>query len=179
MPPPVPAKPKRRWFWWTLLGVIAFLILIVTLTATLGSGKKPQASHTQAPVATSAPAAVPTTAAPVATQPAQPAFTIPQQQAVASALSYLSDGQGFSKAGLFKQLHSSFGEGFSVKLARFAVRQFDHPNVWRHQAVLSARGYMQSQPGWSYSGLVQQLDSPYGENFTVAQAEYAASRVGL
>ncbi len=38
---------------------------------------------------------------------------------------------------------------------------------------------MQTQPGWSYAGLVDQLDSPYGEGFTRAQAEYAAHAVGL
>jgi hypothetical protein len=109
--------------------------------------------------------------------PAAPQYSISQQQAIDSAESYLSEGQGFSKAGLYQQLHSQYGEGFSARLARFAV---NHVRVsWKHQAVLSARGYMQSEPGWSYSGLVQQLDSPDGEQFTAAQAEYAAKAVGL
>ncbi len=109
--------------------------------------------------------------------PAAPQYTTAQQQAIDSAESYLSMGSGFSKAGLYAQLHSQYGEGFSARLAHFAV---SHIKVnWFHQAVLSARGYMQTEPGWSYSGLVQQLDSPYGGQFTVAQAEYAARKVGL
>ena len=109
--------------------------------------------------------------------PVAPQYTTAQQQAIDSAESYLSMGSGFSKAGLYAQLHSKYGSGFSAQLAHFAV---DHIKVnWFHQAVLSARGYMQTEPGWSYSGLVQQLDSPYGGQFTVAQAEYAAKKVGL
>ena len=109
--------------------------------------------------------------------PAAPSYTVPEQQAIDSAESYISDGNGFSKAGLYQQLHSSYGEGFSARLARFAVNHI-HVN-WYHQAVLSAQSYMQTEPCWSYSSLVQQLDSPYGEQFTVGQAEYAAKAVGL
>ena len=110
-------------------------------------------------------------------QPPGPAYTIAQQQAIDSAKSYLQTEPGFSKLGLIDQLHSKYGEGFSKKLAVFAV---NHIKVnWRQQAVYSARNYMKTEPGWSCSGLVQQLDSPYGEKFTPAQAEYAARAVGL
>ena len=109
--------------------------------------------------------------------PTAPVYSVSQQQAIDSAESYLTEGQGFSKAGLYQQLHSKYGEGFSAKLARFAV---DHVTVnWYHQAVLSARSYMQTEPGWSYSGLVQQLESPYGAQFTPGQAAYGARKVGL
>lgn len=109
--------------------------------------------------------------------PAAPQYTTAQKQAIDSAESYLNMGSGFSKAGLYHQLHSQYGAGFSAQLAHFAV---NHIKVnWFHQAVLSARSYMKTEPGWSYSGLVQQLDSPYGGQFTVAQAEHAARKVGL
>lgn len=140
------------------LGVILSLVACGPTTSSGPMGEQPVAS---AP----------------ASSPAQPTYTVPQQQAIASAQSYLSSDQGFSKLGLTQQLSSSYGEGFSRSLAKFAV---NHVQVsWRHQAVLSARGYMNSQPGWSYSGLVKQLSSPYGEKFTLAQAEYAARAVGL
>ena len=78
--------------------------------------------------------------------------------------------------GLIQQLDSSSGEGFSKKLAVFAVK---HIKVnWYQQAVESAKGYMQ-MGGFSYSSLVQQLDSSAGEGFTYAQAVYAAKKVGL
>ncbi len=106
-----------------------------------------------------------------------PQYTTAQQQAIDSAESYLSDGSGFSRYGLIQQLDSHYGAGFSRRLAVFAV---DHVKVnWFHQAVISARGYLRSEPGWSYSGLVQQLHSTYGAGFTLAQAEYAAKKVGL
>jgi len=106
-----------------------------------------------------------------------PSYTVAQQQAITAAKGYLSMGQGFSKAGLIDQLSSPDGNGFSLKLARFAV---EHVKVnWRQQAVIAARGYMSLGEGFSYSGLVEQLDSPDGGQFTVAQAEYAARKVGL
>jgi Domain of unknown function (DUF4190)/Host cell surface-exposed lipoprotein len=143
-------------------------------SSNLGAGSPPVVS-TVGPATSSAPSSAPVTSA--APAPAAPQYTTAQQQAIDSAESYLSEGQGFSKAGLYQQLHSQAGEGFSASLARFAI---NHIRVnWKHQAVLSARSYMQTEPGWSYSGLVQQLDSPDGEQFTVAQAEYAAKAVGL
>jgi hypothetical protein len=33
--------------------------------------------------------------------------------------------------------------------------------------------------GFSRSGLINQLTSPYGEKFTLAQATYAVNQVGL
>jgi hypothetical protein len=97
---------------------------------------------------------------------------VAEQQAIDSAQSYLAMGQGFSKAGLYQQLTSSAGEGFSHKLARFALAHI-HVN-WMHQAVLSARGYVQ-MGGFSYNSLVQQLHSSAGEGFTYAQAVHGAT----
>ncbi len=96
-----------------------------------------------------------------------------QQQAILSAQGYLDSGQGFSKAGLLDQLTSSYGEGFSPKLARFAIRHVDVN--WNAQAVISAKNYLSSGQGFSYAGLVDQLQSPYGEQFTPAQAQHGAT----
>ena len=85
-------------------------------------------------------------------------------------------GKGFSRAGLIQQLSSSYGEGYSLADATYAV---DSLNVdWNAQAVLSAKGYLALKP-FSRAGLIQQLSSSYGEGFTVAQATYAANAVGL
>ena len=46
------------------------------------------------------------------------------------------------------------------------------------QAVLAAKSYMQLG-GFSRQSLIDQLDSPYGGKFTLAQATYAANQVGL
>src|SRR6266700_3440361 len=55
----------------------------------------------------------PCTSAPATTSPAAPKLTTAQQQVLEAAESYLTDGQGFSRAGLMDQLTSSCGEGFS------------------------------------------------------------------
>jgi hypothetical protein len=106
-----------------------------------------------------------------------PAIGTSRQQALDSAQSYLSDGQGFSRAGLISQLHSPEGEGFSLSDTTWAV---DHSGAdWDAQAVISAKGYMNDGQGFSRAGLIEQLTSPYGEQFTLAQATYAVNRIGL
>jgi hypothetical protein len=100
-----------------------------------------------------------------------------EQQAVDSAQNYLADGQGFSKSGLFNQLTSSYGEGFTAANASFAI-SYLKPD-WDAQAVDSAQNYLADGQGFSRDGLIQQLTSSYGEGFTEAQAEYAVAKVGL
>jgi Host cell surface-exposed lipoprotein len=110
----------------------------------------------------------------VSEAPAAP--TVAQQNALESAQGYLDMGDGMSKAGLIDQLHSRYGEGFSKADAIWAANHV-HAN-WKHEAVLSAKGYL-DMDGFSRAGLIDQLSSPYGEQFTLAQATYAADQVGL
>ena len=131
--------------------------------------------------ASSAPAAAPTTpAAAAATQapttPAAPAMTASQQQAVDAAQNYLSMGQGFSQYSLTRQLTSSYGSGFSLADAQFAINYLN-PD-WNAQAVEAAQGYMK-MGGFSAASLTQQLTSDSGNGFTEAQAAYAVAKVGL
>jgi hypothetical protein len=98
------------------------------------------------------------------------------QQAVAAANGYLSDGNGFSEQGLLQQLTSSAGAGFTEAQAEYAISSLN-PD-WDAQAVDAAKGYMQ-MGGFSQASLIQQLTSSAGNGFTQAQAEYAASQVGL
>ena len=100
-----------------------------------------------------------------------------EQQAVDSAQSYLALGQGFSEAGLLKQLTSSYGAGFTAANAQLAINYLK-PD-WDAQAVLYAKSYLALGQGFSRAGLIQQLTSSYGAGFTQAQAEYAVSEVGL
>jgi hypothetical protein len=107
-----------------------------------------------------------------------PQYTLSQEQAIDAAETYLSEDTGWSQAGLIAQLSSSYGNGFSVADATVAVDSLTTVN-WNQQAVLSAQSYMNTEPGWSACSLVQQLDSPYGAQFTQAEAEYASEQVGL
>lgn len=177
-PPAEPPKKKSHPVL-RILGTALLLLVTAGLVANAcGSNSTPKSPAT---ATSQQPLPALTQPAPEPTQPAQvdtgPTYSIAQQQAIASAQSYIDDEGGFSRLGLIDQLHSTAGEGFSLRLAKFAVA---HIAVnWKHQAVLSAQSYMQTEPGWSFSSLVDQLSSPYGENFTYAQAVYAAHKVGL
>jgi hypothetical protein len=120
-------------------------------------------------------AAAPTTAPPPTTPPA-PALTPQQKNAVQAAKNYLNTEPGFSQQGLIDQLDSPDGSGFSVADATAAV---DSLGVdWNAQAVDAAKNYNSSEGGFSCSGMIQQLDSPDGSQFTVAQATYGATQAG-
>jgi hypothetical protein len=94
-------------------------------------------------------------------------------RALAAAENYL-DMMGISYQGLYQQLSSSAGEGFTASEAQYAV---DHVNVdWNQEAVQSARNYLQMMP-MSRDALIDQLSSSAGEGFTYEQALYAVGRV--
>ncbi|WP_256842174.1 Ltp family lipoprotein [Ornithinimicrobium cryptoxanthini] len=106
-------------------------------------------------------------------------ITRSQEQAIGSAESYL-EFTHFSKKGLIGQLSSEYGEGFSEADATFAVEYLEDNGLvdWMEQAVGSAESYLEFTH-FSRQGLIDQLMSEYGEQFTQAQAEHAADAVGL
>lgn len=150
------------------------LIVIIANAVSGGNNNSPASSSTSQPAAATNPAPSSSLASP---SPAAPQYTVAQQQAIDAAQSYLSEGQGFSYAGLIQQLDSPDGNGFTTADATVAVNSLTVN--WNQQAVEAAKGYMQTEPGWSACSLVQQLDSPDGSQFTQAQAEYAVGQVGL
>jgi hypothetical protein len=95
------------------------------------------------------------------------------RRALQSAESYLAMS-GFSKQGLYEQLSSSAGEGFTQAQAQYAV---DHVDAdWKKEAVESARSYLEMSP-MSRAELIEQLSSSAGEGFTYEQAVYAVNKV--
>lgn len=95
------------------------------------------------------------------------------RRALESAEGYLAMS-GFSKQGLYEQLSSSAGEGFSQTEAQYAV---DHVGAdWNKEAVESARSYLEMSP-MSRTALIDQLSSSAGEAFTYEQAVYAVNKV--
>src|SRR5947209_2424980 len=103
-----------------------------------------------------------------AAAPAEASVPRSYRNALAQAHEYIDSGD-FSKAGLYDQLHSRYGEGFSAKAARYAVNHV-HAN-WNKEALGSATGYVRSGD-FSKKGLFNQLTSSYGEKFTHKQADY-------
>ena len=100
-------------------------------------------------------------------------------EAVRSAENYL-DMMAFSRQGLIDQLSSQYGEGFTEEQAVYAVDYLENNDLvdWSEQAVRSAESYLDMM-SFSRQGLIDQLSSQYGEQFTVEQATYAADQVGL
>lgn len=173
-PPPTPTPPRRPFYRrhkvTTAFGVVVLLTLVVSVAASVGGSGN--TGLTPAPSSSTSQAAVPAVTAPAQSTPA---MTGAEQQAVQSAQGYLGDGQGFSRAGLLKQLISSYGESFARADAEFAIGYLK-PD-WNAQAVESAKGYLTNGQGFSRTGLLGQLTSY--EGFTEAQAEYAVNKVGL
>jgi hypothetical protein len=94
------------------------------------------------------------------------------RRALQSAESYLAMS-GFSKQGLYEQLSSAAGEGFTQAEAQYAV---DHVGAdWNKEAVESARSYLDMSP-MSRNELIEQLSSSAGEGFTYEQAVYAVNK---
>ena len=117
----------------------------------------------------------PTPPPPPAPKPAPAKLTAGQSNAIRSAQDYLRL-MAFSRAGLIRQLSSSYGEGYSVADATFAV---DYLNVdWNAQAAKSAKDYLALEP-FSRDGLIRQLESSFGEGFTHDQAVYGVTAAGL
>jgi len=177
--------PQRGWIRrHPILTGIGGLLVVGALGSALGGGGS--SSHTagtsqhaatgasaSAPAAAAAPAPAPTTPAP---KP-KSKMTAAQEQALQSAQSYLTDGQGFSRNGLIDQLTSSYGSGFTKAQAAWAVRHL-HPD-WNAQAVIAAKGYLADGQGFSRAALLDQLTSAYGSGFTQMQALHAVNVVGL
>ena len=100
-------------------------------------------------------------------------FTTEQKNAIRSAKDYLSFS-GFSKAGLFEQLSSEYGDKYPVEVAEFAVQYLEDNELvdWAEQAIKSAESYL-SLTGFSRVGLIDQLTSEYGDQFTEEEASAA------
>ena len=81
-----------------------------------------------------------------------------------------SNTMAMSKAGLYEQLTSEYGEKFSAEAAQYAV---DNVNAdWKANALKKAKTY-QGTMAMSPSAIYDQLVSQHGEKFTVEEAQYA------
>ena len=176
---------RERWtgvptFGKIAVGVVVLIVLIAALTS--GNDEGPQVTAaagttvtgagtatTAKPVTTTTAAATTTRPTTTTTAPPTTQFTRSEENAIASARSYL-DYTAFSRKGLIEQLEY---EGFSTADATLAV---DYLNVdWFEQAWLSAESYL-DYTAFSRSGLIDQL---LYEGFTQEQATYGVDKTGL
>lgn len=85
-----------------------------------------------------------------------------------------SDTMGMSKAGLYDQLTSEYGEKFSAEAAQYAVDNLDAN--WKENALKKAKVYQETM-AMSSSAIYDQLVSEYGEKFTEEEAQYAVDNL--
>lgn len=107
------------------------------------------------------------------------ATTKGQDNAVKQAKQYLKK-MAFSRQGLIDQLSSQYGSGFLEEEAIYAVDYLESNKLvdWNEQAVKCAKDYLKTM-SFSRVGLIDQMSSQYGSQFTKEQAEYAATAVGF
>ena len=81
-----------------------------------------------------------------------------------------SDTMNMSKAGIYDQLTSEYGEKFTVEAAKYAI---DNITVdWKENALKKAKLYQETM-SMSPAAIYDQLTSEYGEKFTAEEAQYA------
>ena len=79
-----------------------------------------------------------------------------------------------SKAGLYDQLTSEYGEKFPAEAAQYAIDNVKAD--WNKNALEKAKTY-QTSMSMSKSAIYDQLISEYGEKFTEDEAQYAVSNL--
>ena len=75
-----------------------------------------------------------------------------------------------SKAGIYDQLVSEYGENFPPEAAQYAIDNIEFD--WKENALESAKSYAESM-NMSDAAIYDQLISDYGEKFTPEEAQYA------
>lgn len=91
------------------------------------------------------------------------------KSALKKAKSY-SDIMHMSKAGIYDQLTSEYGEKFTAEAAQYAVDNLEAD--WKENALKKAKSYQETMD-MSPSAIYDQLISEYGEGFTEEEAQYA------
>ncbi|RFA22131.1 Ltp family lipoprotein [Subtercola boreus] len=134
-----------------------------------------QAAPTSAPVETAAPieTQAPAAQAPAPAAPAAPDVSAEYKSALRSATNY-SEILHLSKARLYDQLTSEYGEKFSAEAAQYAVDNVQAD--WNANALATAKNY-QNEMSMSPEGIRDQLTSEYGEKFTADEADYAITHL--
>lgn len=91
------------------------------------------------------------------------------RSALTKAESY-SGIMSMAKAGVYDQLTSEYGEGFSAEAAQYAI---DNVSADRNANALEKARTYEDDMAMSPNAIHDQLTSDYGEQFTQSQADYA------
>lgn len=95
------------------------------------------------------------------------------KSALQKAITY-SEIMQMSKASIYEQLISEYGEKFSQDAAQYAMDNIEAD--WNANALTKAKVYS-TEMHMSKAGIYDQLVSEYGERFTAEEAQYAVDHV--
>lgn len=95
--------------------------------------------------------------------------SVEYQNALIKAESY-SKTMHMSKKGIYDQLTSEYGEGFSADAAQYAIDNLQ--TDYKANALAKAKSYQENMH-MSKNAIYEQLISEYGEQFTKEEAQYA------
>ena len=156
---------KRVWFW--------IIAIIIVIGATGGSGtddsKEINSGNIESEQEVSQNNSENTTAENKSENKVEDNIPTEYKSALKKAKLY-ADTMNMSKAGLYDQLTSEYGEKFTVEAAQYAI---DNITVdWKENALKKAKLYQETM-SMSPAAIYDQLISEYGEKFTVEEAQYA------
>ena len=156
---------KRVWFW--------IIAIIIVIGATGGSGtddsKEINSGNIESEQEVSQNNSENTTAENKSENKVEDNIPTEYKSALRKAKLY-ADTMNMSKAGLYDQLTSEYGEKFTVEAAQYAI---DNITVdWKENALKKAKLYQETM-SMSPAAIYDQLTSEYGEKFTAEEAQYA------
>ena len=156
---------KRVWFW--------IIAIIIVIGATGGSGtddsKEINSGNIESEQEVSQNNIENTTAENKSENKVEDNIPTEYKSALKKAKLY-ADTMNMSKAGLYDQLTSEYGEKFTVEAAQYAI---DNITVdWKENALKKAKSYQETM-SMSPAAIYDQLTSEYGEKFTAEEAQYA------
>lgn len=159
-------KKTPRW-----IGIVLCAVLAIVVLGSLGESTSKTSGYNSASVKSSYSSSksnystysgsVTTPSADVSTE---------YQNALTKGLSYAKNLH-MSKKGVYDQLTSSYGEGFSADAAQYAIDNMTGVD-WNANALAKAQEYYTGM-SMSKSAVYDQLTSEYGEQFTASEARYA------
>ena len=169
-------KPIYKRLWFIILCIIVLLGIIGMAMG--GGNDKGTNVNTDSDTSVETVAEEPETEAPETKAPDPTAdMTMAQKNAYNAGLNYI-DLMPFSKQGLIDQLSSEYGDGYDKADAEAAVEAIEKNGLvdWNEEAVEAAQNYLDTM-SFSKEGLIEQLESSYGDNFTHEQAVQAVEKV--
>lgn len=166
------AKSKKpffkKWWVWAIAGVF---VIGIAVSANGGSSSETPADSVTEKATDTTTEVVEEPAKPE--EPAEPDVPAEYKSALNKAQSY-SDNMHMSKAGIYDQLVSEYGEQFSPEAAQYGVDNVKAD--WNANALEKAKSYQETM-SMSPSAIHDQLTSEYGEKFTVEEADYAIANL--